>query len=43
MRGTHPRELQFYKVPNGKEPFTEWFIVDFENKFTLLPPVGEVS
>ena len=25
MRSTHPRELQFYKAPNGSEPFTEWF------------------
>ena len=25
MRSAHPRELQFYKTPNGREPFTEWF------------------
>ena len=25
MRSTHPRELQFYKTSNGREPFTEWF------------------
>ena len=25
MRSTHPRELQFYKALNGREPFTEWF------------------
>jgi len=21
---THPRELQIYQTPNGREPFTEW-------------------
>jgi len=25
MRHIHPRELQFYKTSNGREPFTEWF------------------
>lgn len=25
MRDTHPRELQFYKTSNGREPFNEWF------------------
>ena len=25
MRHIHPRELQFYQTPNGREPFTEWF------------------
>ena len=25
MRNARPRELQFYKAPNGREPFTEWF------------------
>ena len=25
MRHVHPRELQFYRTPNGREPFTEWF------------------
>lgn len=25
MRYVHPREIQFYKVPNEREPFTEWF------------------
>lgn len=25
MRNIHPRELQFYQTPNGREPFTEWF------------------
>ena len=25
MRYIHPRELQFYQTPNGREPFTEWF------------------
>ena len=25
MHNTHPRELQFYQTPNGREPFTEWF------------------
>ena len=25
MRSTRPRELQFYKAPNGREPFTQWF------------------
>ncbi|MCH8294561.1 type II toxin-antitoxin system RelE/ParE family toxin [Candidatus Poribacteria bacterium] len=24
MFATHPRELQIYQAPNGKEPFTEW-------------------
>ena len=25
MRHTHPRQLQFYCLPNGREPFTEWY------------------
>ena len=25
MRHTHPRQLQFYRIPNGREPFTEWY------------------
>lgn len=25
MRHVHPRELQFYQTPSGREPFTEWF------------------
>lgn len=25
MRNSHPRELQFYQMSNGREPFTEWF------------------
>ena len=24
MRDTHPRKLQVYQAPNGREPFTEW-------------------
>ena len=24
MRVVHPRELQIYGTPNGREPFTEW-------------------
>ena len=24
MPPTHPRELQIYQNPNGREPFTEW-------------------
>ena len=24
MRNTHPRELEVYQTPNGREPFTEW-------------------
>ena len=24
MRNTHPRELQFHRTQNGREPFTEW-------------------
>ena len=24
MPPTHPRELQIYQHPNGREPFTEW-------------------
>lgn len=24
MPPTHPRELQIYQTPNGREPFTEW-------------------
>ena len=24
MPAEHPRELQFYQKPNGREPFTEW-------------------
>jgi putative addiction module killer protein len=25
MHNTQPRELQFYRTPNGRQPFTEWF------------------
>ncbi|MYB96773.1 type II toxin-antitoxin system RelE/ParE family toxin [Candidatus Poribacteria bacterium] len=25
MRHTQPRALQFYRTPNGKEPFAEWY------------------
>ena len=25
MRHTHPRQLQFYRVPNGSKPFAEWY------------------
>ena len=25
MRDTHPRKLQFHRMPNGHEPFPEWF------------------
>ena len=25
MRHTQPRVLQFYRTPNGKEPFAEWY------------------
>lgn len=25
MRHTQPRELKFYRTPNGKEPFSEWY------------------
>ncbi len=25
MRYTQSRELQFYRMPNGREPFTEWY------------------
>ena len=25
MRDVKPRELQFYQMPNGREPFTEWY------------------
>lgn len=25
MRDVQPRELQFYRAPNGYEPFAEWF------------------
>lgn len=24
MHNTHPRELQFHRTQNGREPFTEW-------------------
>lgn len=26
MRNTHPRKLQVYQTPNGKEPFSEWLV-----------------
>ena len=26
MRNTHPREIRFYQIPNGREPFREWFL-----------------
>ena len=25
MRHTQPRELKFYRTPNGRMPFTEWY------------------
>ena len=25
MRHTHPRQVQFYRMLNGREPFTEWY------------------
>ena len=25
MRYTQPRELRFYRTPNGREPFAEWY------------------
>ena len=25
MHYTQPQELQFYRMPNGREPFTEWY------------------
>ena len=25
MHNTQPRELEFYRTQNGREPFTEWF------------------
>ena len=25
MRQTQPRELKFYRMPNGRMPFTEWY------------------
>ena len=25
MRDVQPRELQFYRMPNGREPFAEWY------------------
>ena len=25
MRNTQPRTLQFFRTPNGRVPFTEWF------------------
>ncbi len=25
MRNAHPRTINFYQIPNGTEPFTEWF------------------
>jgi putative addiction module killer protein len=25
MRNTQPRDLQFYRTPNGREPFNEWY------------------
>jgi putative addiction module killer protein len=25
MHNTQPRELKFYRTPNGRQPFTEWF------------------
>jgi putative addiction module killer protein len=25
MRHIHPRQLQFYRTPNGREPFAEWY------------------
>ncbi len=24
MRNVHPREIQVYRTPNGRRPFTEW-------------------
>lgn len=25
MRNAYPRAIDFYQIPNGHEPFTEWF------------------
>ena len=25
MRHTQPRELQFYRTPSGREPFSDWY------------------
>ena len=25
MRHTHPRNIQFYRTPSGREPFIEWY------------------
>ena len=25
MRNIHPREIEVYETPNGREPFNEWF------------------
>ena len=25
MGNEHPIEIQYYRTPNGKQPFTEWF------------------
>ena len=25
MRRTHPRYIQFYRTPSGREPFVEWY------------------
>ena len=25
MHQAHPRDLQFYRTPNGREPFSEWY------------------
>ena len=25
MRQTRPRDLHFYRMPNGKEPFNDWY------------------
>lgn len=25
MRHTHPRNIQFYRTPSGREPFVEWY------------------
>ena len=34
MHNTQPRELEFYRTQNGREPFTEWF-ESIADKITL--------
>ena len=34
MRDAHPREIQYYRIQNGRSPFTEWLesIRDFSTR-----------